>query len=76
MILFKMRITKALISLHLCCSQTTEDRFSRVEVNIISMESHVSWKTTDPVQLASGSTMFSKDYWVSYKFGVWGRVFV
>ena len=30
MILFKMRITKGLISLRLCCSQTTEDRFSRV----------------------------------------------
>ena len=30
-----MRITKALISLRLCCSQTTKDRFSRKEAHII-----------------------------------------
>ena len=34
MILSKKRITMALISLGGCCSQTTEDRFSRVKAHI------------------------------------------
>ena len=43
MVLSKKRITKALIRLHyaqaglrLCCSQTSEDSFSRVEAHVMS----------------------------------------
>ena len=38
MILLDKRITKALISLRLCCLQTPEDRFSRVEAHILVLK--------------------------------------